>query len=140
MMGLVKNPELWRCGVNWIGVTDPAHMYLNWTDFAQGDSDKYRLPILIGHPERDADQFAQTSPLRRVAEIKAPVMLAYGGADRRVPLANGTRMHQALKDAGKTVEYVVYPEEGHGFRAEANVRDFWTRVEAFLATHMAPRA
>lgn len=140
MMGLVKNPELWRCGVNWVGVTDPAHMYLNWTDFAQGDSDKYRLPILIGHPERDAEQFAQTSPLRRVAEIKAPVMLAYGGADRRVPLANGTRMHQALKDAGKTVEYVVYPEEGHGFRAEANVRDFWTRVEAFLATHMASRA
>jgi dipeptidyl aminopeptidase/acylaminoacyl peptidase len=140
MMGLVKNPELWRCGVNWVGVTDPAHMYLNWTDFAEGDSDKYRLPIMLGHPERDAEQFARTSPLKRVAEIQAPVLLAYGGADQRVPLANGTRMHQALKEAGKTVEYVMYPEEGHGFRATANVRDFWGRVEKFLALHMAPRA
>lgn len=139
MMGLVKNPELWRCGVNWVGVTDPAHMYLNWTDFAEGDSDKYLLPILVGHPERDAEQFAQTSPLRRVAEIQAPVLLAYGGADRRVPLANGTRMHQALQAAGKTVEYVMYPDEGHGFRADPNVRDFWARVEAFLGKHMTPR-
>jgi dipeptidyl aminopeptidase/acylaminoacyl peptidase len=49
-------------------------------------------------------------------------------------------MHEALKAAGKTVEYVMYPEEGHGFRATATQRDFWGRVERFLALHMAPRA
>lgn len=140
MMGLVKNPELWRCGVNWVGVTDPEFMYVNWTDFAGSDSAEYMLPRMLGDPKVDAEQFRQTSPVRRAAEIQAPVLLAYGAADRRVPLINGERMRDALVAAGKAHEWVVYPDEGHGFRHPAHVRDFWQRIERFLGEHMAPRS
>jgi len=140
MMGLVKDPDLWRCGVNWVGVTDPEHMYFSWTDFAGSEVFRHRLPYMLGHPERDKEQFAQTSPLKRVAEIKAPALLAYGADDVRVPLANGRRMHEAMLAAGKQVEYVVYDGEGHGWSMKATNLDFWSRVERFLAQHMAPRA
>ncbi|WP_374661658.1 prolyl oligopeptidase family serine peptidase [Inhella sp.] len=139
MMGLVKNPELWRCGVNWVGVTDPDFMYVNWTDFAGSDSAEYMLPRMLGDPKQDREQFAQTSPVRRAAEIQAPVLLAYGAADRRVPLINGERMRDALVAAGKAHEWVVYPDEGHGFRHPTHLRDFWLRIERFLGEHMAPR-
>lgn len=137
MMGLAKDPDLYRCGINWVGVTDPALMYIEWTDFAAGNSREVSLPLLLGDPKTDAAQFAQTSPLRRAKEITQPVLMAYGGNDTRVPIVNGEKMRDALRGHNSNVEWVVYGDEGHGWVQEATTIDFWTRVEAFLAKHMA---
>ncbi|MBH9552008.1 alpha/beta hydrolase family protein [Inhella gelatinilytica] len=140
MMGLAKNPELWRCGINWVGVTDIEHKFFSWVDYAGSDFAEHLMPHMVGDPVKDLEQLRRTSPVRRVAEIQAPVLLAYGGTDRRVPLVNGLAMRDALAAAGKPHEWVLYPDEGHGFNAPAAKRDFWTRIEKFLAEHMAPRA
>jgi dipeptidyl aminopeptidase/acylaminoacyl peptidase len=141
MMGLAKEPELFRCGINWVGVTDPSFMFtVTWTDFNRVDSGRFTLPVLIGDPDKDAEQFKRTSPLRRAAEIKQPVMMAYGGLDQRVPIVNGDRMRDALKGHNKNVEWYVYADEGHGWLKEENNIDFWTHVEAFLAKNLAPTA
>lgn len=137
MMGLVKDPELYRCAVNWVGVTDPEFMYVNWTDFAGSDSTRYSLPHLLGDPEKDAEQFRRTSPLRRAAEIKRPALLAYGGNDRRVPIINGERMRDALRAQGTEVEWVVYGDEGHNWIRPETRLDFFGRVEKFLARHLS---
>lgn len=138
MMGLAKEPQLFRCGVNWVGVTDPSFMFsVTWTDFNRVDAGRYSLPLLIGDPVKDAEQFKRTSPVERAAEIKQPVLMAYGGSDTRVPIVNGERMLAALKPSNSHVEWVVYKDEGHGWRKlETNI-DFWTRVEKFLATSLA---
>ncbi len=137
MMGLVKEPELFRCGINWVGVTDPSFMFtVTWTDFNQAESGRFDLPLLIGDPEKDKEQFQRTSPVLRAAEIKQPVLMAYGGADRRVPIVNGERMREALKPHNKQVEWVVYPDEGHGWQKLENTLDFWGRVERFLAQNL----
>ncbi len=139
MMGLVKEPDLFRCGINWIGVTDPEFMLsITWTDFNRIDAGRWTLPLLIGDPQKDAQQFANTSPLRRAKEIKQPVLMAYGGLDQRVPIVNGTRMRDALAGHNPNVEWVVYGDEGHGWLKEESNRDFWGRVEAFLAKNLAP--
>jgi dipeptidyl aminopeptidase/acylaminoacyl peptidase len=137
-MGLAKEPQLFRCGVNWVGVTDPSFMFsVTWTDFNRVDAGRYSLPLLIGDPVKDAEQFKRTSPVERAAEIKQPVLMAYGGSDTRVPIVNGERMLAALKPSNSHVEWVVYKDEGHGWRKlETNI-DFWTRVEKFLATNLA---
>jgi dipeptidyl aminopeptidase/acylaminoacyl peptidase len=137
MMGLVKEPRLYKCAVNWVGVTDPSFMFsVTWTDFNRVDSGRYDLPLLIGDPDKDREQFRRTSPVERAAEITQPVLMAYGGLDQRVPLVNGERMRSALAPHNKNVQWIVYPDEGHGWlRLEANV-DFWTRVEAFLAASL----
>ena len=136
MMGLVKEPNLFRCGINWVGVTDPELMYVEWTDFAAGNSRDLTLPLTLGHPKTDAEQFARTSPVKRAAEIKVPVLMAYGGSDRRVPIINGERMRDALLKNGTPVEWVVYGDEGHNFLRQETQIDFWGRVERFLERHM----
>ncbi len=138
MMGLAKEPEMFRCGINWVGVTDPNLMFdVTWTDFNRfGGSDAGRK-MLIGDPVKDAEQFKRTSPIARAAEIKQPVLMAYGGLDVRVPRINGDKMRDALKAAhNEHVEYVIYAEEGHGWALLKNNLDFWNRVEKFLAANL----
>jgi dipeptidyl aminopeptidase/acylaminoacyl peptidase len=137
MMGLAKEPDLYRAGINWVGVTDIDLMYsISWSDFTR-EWQRYGMPALIGDRSADRAQLDRTSPLKRAVEITKPVLMAYGGKDRRVPLPHGTEMRDALKKAGRVeVEWIEYPDEGHGFLLEANEVDFWTRVERFLARHL----
>ena len=71
-------------------------------------------------------------------KIKAPVLMAYGGQDYRVPIVHGEKMRDALKAQGTPVEWVTYQEEGHGFLLEKNRFDFYERVTKFLAHHLGP--
>ena len=136
MMGLVKEPELYRAGINWVGVTDVELMYsIDWSD-ADDRWLRRGMPFLIGDRQKDRAQLDATSPLKRAAAITKPVLMAYGTKDVRVPLPHGERMRDALKAAGKVeVEWVAYEDEGHGFLLERNLVDFWTRVDKFLARH-----
>lgn len=137
MMGLVKEPKLYKCGINWVGVTDPNFMFtVTWADFNRFGGPDTTLRVLIGDPVKDAEQFRQTSAVHRAAEIKQPVLMAYGGLDVRVPLINGEKMRDALKPHNPNVEWVVYPDEAHsGWRTETTI-DFFTRVEKFLAKNL----
>ena len=136
MMGLLKHPELYRCGINWLGVTDIGLMYsIDWSDY----TDVWKregMPTLIGDRIKDAAQLEATSPLHQAAHIRQPILMAYGGKDRWVPLAHGNRFRDAVSKTNLNVEWVVYGEEGHGFLLLASRVDFWTRVEKFLARHL----
>jgi dipeptidyl aminopeptidase/acylaminoacyl peptidase len=139
LMGLVNDPDLYRCGVNWAGVTDIKLMYTgDWS--AESDlSDQwatYGMPLLVGDLERDAAQLDATSPLRQAARIKQPLLLAYGGDDHRVPLYHGEKFLAAVKAVNPNVEWIVYPKEGHGWHLPQNRIDFWNRVEKFLGQHI----
>jgi dipeptidyl aminopeptidase/acylaminoacyl peptidase len=141
LMGLVNDPALYRCGVAAMAVTD-LELLLNgswWVDDdTSGEARKYRLPEMIGDPVKDAEMIAATSPVKQAARIKAPVLLAFGEDDRRVPLAHGKRMRDALREAGNEPVWVTYPGEGHGFGIVKNRVDFAERMAAFLATHLQP--
>ena len=81
---------------------------------------------------------AAHSPVKQAARIKAPVLLAFGEADLRVPLAHGKRMREALIQAGNEPVCVSYRGEGHGFAIAGNRIDFADRMAAFLARHLQP--
>jgi len=140
MMGLLKEPDLYRAGINIVGVTDIELMYtIGWSDFLDADNPwvRYGMPKLIGDPKTDGAQLTATSPLKQAARIKRPVLMAYGEEDLRVPLPHGTKMRDALRAAGnQDVEWVQYPSEGHNFNLTKNNVDMWTRVEAFLGKHL----
>lgn len=137
MMGLLKEPALFKCGINYVGVTDPAMLFtVTWSDSSDSDWTKYRMADMIGDPDKDQALLAKVSPLKRAAEIKRPVFMAYGGEDYRVPLVHGERMKAALEAGGTPVEWVVYREEGHGWLKEDNLYDFARRVEGFLGKHI----
>ena len=138
MMGLVKEPELYRAGMNWVGVTDIGLMYeIGWSDFMGEKWMRYGMPKMIGDPVKDAAQLSATSPLQQAARIKQPVLMAYGELDFRVPLPHGVKMRDALLKAGNNnVEWVEYEGEGHGWMLLKNRIDFYTRIENFLAKNL----
>jgi dipeptidyl aminopeptidase/acylaminoacyl peptidase len=135
LMGLVNDPDLYKCGIDWVGVTDIKLLYTGhwlYSDDLPERWKKYGMPDLIGDLEKDAAQLKATSPLEQAARIRQPLLLAYGGADLRVPLVHGTKFRDAVKATNKDVEWVEYSEEGHGWVLAKNRIDFWSRVEKFL--------
>jgi dipeptidyl aminopeptidase/acylaminoacyl peptidase len=136
LMGLIKNPDVFRCAVDWFGVADINLIYsVSWSDASDADL-RYGGPALVGDPVRDAEQLNATSPLRNADRITQPVLLAYGSQDRRVPLVHGQKLHRAIATPRDRVEWVVYTGEGHGLKLEQDRVDFWTRVEKFLDRYL----
>ncbi|KQW89171.1 dipeptidyl aminopeptidase [Massilia sp. Root418] len=145
LMGLVNDGDLFQCGINWAGVTDIPLMYTargkwNIRPDLSDDWKQYGMPLLVGDPDKDADQLKATSPLQQAARIKRPLLMAYGGADHRVTLEHGTRMRDALQAAGHPAEWVLYPDEGHGWALPQTQVDFWNRVAQFLDRHIGAQA
>nr|WP_316641438.1 prolyl oligopeptidase family serine peptidase [uncultured Roseateles sp.] len=140
LMGLIKHHDLYQCGFEWVGVSDIELMYtINWSDFSD-EWKRFGMPVLVGDREQDAEQLRATSPLKQAQRLRRPLLMAHSGADRRVPLKHGSDFHDAVKKNNPQVEWIVYPDEGHGWRKlETNV-DFWTRVERFLDKHIGPGA
>jgi dipeptidyl aminopeptidase/acylaminoacyl peptidase len=141
LMGLARDPDLYRCGIEWGGVTDIELMYTG-TWFSKPDASdaylRYGMPALIGDPVKDAAQLQATSPIHQAARIRQPLLLAYGQVDGLVPLHHGIQFRDAVKRTNKQVEWVVYDGEGHGWSLEKNRIDFWKRVERFLDRQIGP--
>jgi dipeptidyl aminopeptidase/acylaminoacyl peptidase len=132
LMGLIKDPDLYQCGINWVGVTDINLLYdVSWSDLNE-NWEKYGMPVLVADQEKDAAQIKATSPLLLAERIKQPLLLAYGGSDRRVPIVHGNKFYSAIKNSNPKVEWIEYTEEGHGWDLLKNKVDFWGRVEKFL--------
>ncbi|MBQ5947856.1 S9 family peptidase [Massilia sp. ST3] len=143
LMGLVNDPDLYKCGIDIVGVTDIGLLFDNGWSFESDLPEEwkvYGMPVMIGDQVKDAAQFKATSPIQQAARIAQPLLLAYGGVDRRVPINHGTQFRDAVMRTNKQVEWIEYPEEGHGWSKPENQVDFWTRVERFLDKHIGKGA
>lgn len=139
LMGLIRHPELYQCGVAWVAVTDPL-LYLEgaWgvIDDIDNSSRRYTMPQMVGDIDKDEKMLAANSPLLRAHEIKAPLLLAFGESDRRVPLEHGERMRAALAKAGRPPQWITYPNEAHSWRQVGTRVDFARKMEKFLGQHL----
>ena len=137
LMAMVKRPDWFKWGINYVGVTDmtlhqdtqPAQLYGDFTELAK---------VINGDQRADREMFETTSPTKQVARISAPVFHAYGQNDRNVDIANGTAIKSAFEKAGKAHEWMLVNDEAHGYRQEKNVIEFYTRFERFILTHTPP--
>jgi prolyl oligopeptidase PreP (S9A serine peptidase family) len=134
LMGLVKEPDLYACGVDYVGVSN-LFTFLKtippyWSTF------KEKMNVMLGDEVKDKDQFIQTSPVYHVDKIKAPLFIAQGAKDPRVNKDESDQVVKKLKERGIEVPYLVKDEEGHGFRNEENRFEFYTQMENFLEKHL----
>lgn len=137
LMGLVRHPSLYRCGVAWVAVTDPRLLY-SWRRDSDASTEwrEFGLPQLVGDAVQDAAMLDAATPVLHAERLRAPLLLAFGGEDRRVPLVHGTRLREALRAVGREPAYVVYNDEGHGWLKLENQIDFAGRMERFLAEQL----
>ncbi len=133
MMGLAKTPELFKCGINYVGVTDlNLFATATWSDFAYSEFLKYGMKDMVGDLSGDTARLKTTSPVEMADRITAPVMMAYGSSDVRVVPEHGTRMKAALERLGKKPQWMMADGEGHGFRDMKNQVMFYGAMEKFL--------
>jgi dienelactone hydrolase len=140
LMGLVRYPELYRCGVAWAAVSDINLMYdVSWSDFGS-DYKAHGMPMLVGDQVKDAAQLEATSPLKQAAKITRPLLLAHGGVDVRVPIVHAVKLRDALEANHAPVTWIEYKDEAHGWYKPSNRADFYTKMEAFLAANIGAGA
>ena len=88
--------------------------------------------VVIGDQKANREMFERMSPARYVSKIQGPVFHAYGGEDRNVDIENGRVIRAAFERAGKAHEWMFVADEGHGYRLDKNVFEFYKRFDAFI--------
>jgi len=136
MAGLTFTPELYKCGINYVGVTDIPLLFKTAPDsWAAGEE---QMKVMVGDPGTEKEFLEHWSPVNHADKIQAAVFMAYGQQDPRVSIKHAKVMEKAMKKAGVDYELMVKRDEGHGYRKEENRYDFYGRMDTFLAEHLKP--
>ena len=138
LVGAAFTPELFCCAVDIVGPSNlktlietiPAYWAPMISQFHRS----------VGDPAKDADFLWSRSPLSRADNISIPLLIAQGANDPRVKQAESEQIVAALMKAGIEHEYLLFPDEGHGFAKPENRLRFYAAAERFLARHLGGRA
>lgn len=136
LAGLIFTPELYACGINYVGATDLELGFKAKGQDAFMTADSYdSRAIWVGETQEYRDA---TSPVNFVDRIQVPSFHAYGQKDPRVVIDHWERLEPELKKHGKIYESMVEKEQGHGFRDEQSSLGFYDRIEPFLEKYLTP--
>lgn len=135
LMGVAKEPDLYRCAVGYVGVYDLPTMHTDG-DIQETEGGKTYLREWVG----ERAELGAVSPTRMANRIKVPVFLAAGGEDERTPIQHSEMMEKALRQAGVPVETLYYRTEGHGFYREASNVEYNAKLLDFLARSLGGKS
>jgi dipeptidyl aminopeptidase/acylaminoacyl peptidase len=138
LVGATFTPETFRCAVDVVGPSNLKTLIETippyWTPLIA------QFHHRVGDPATDAEFLWSRSPLSRVSDIRIPLLIAQGANDPRVKQAESEQIVAALEQAGVEHEYLLFPDEGHGFAKPENRLRFYAAAERFLARHLGGRA
>jgi len=138
LVGLTFTPEVFACGVDIVGPSNITTLLKTippyWAPM------KALFVKRVGDLEKEDSFLKERSPLFKVDAIKRPLLIGQGANDPRVKVAESDQIVEAMRKANKPVEYVLYPDEGHGFVRPENRLHFFAVTEQFLAKHLGGRA
>jgi len=136
-MGLVREPEMFRCGASYGGVSDLHRMIDDDAWFFDGE---VYTSQAIGEEVRDRKKLSRTSPVNLAARITRPVLVAHSRDAQRVPVAHSEAMIEALEKAGAPHETLILEHGMHHLNVERERIKFFQTLEDFLAGCTAPVA
>ncbi len=125
LAGAAFTPDLYACAASFAGVSDLPQMLLSEHRRHGEDSGPMSFwTSRIGSPFDDTDELRATSPARHADRVKCPILLMHGEGDTTVPIEQSEVMESALKDAGKSVQFIRFPGEDHYFTfADTRITD-----------------
>ena len=137
LVGVTFSPDVFACAVDIVGPS--SLITLLQTIPPYWESSRANLYHCIGNLETEPEFLKSRSPLFFVDRIQKPLLIGQGANDPRVKVAESEQIVNAMKQAGKPVEYVLYTDEGHGFARPENRLHFYAIAEAFLAKYLGGR-
>ena len=137
LVGAAFTPDVFRCAVDIVGPSNLQTLLETippyWAPV------KAQLYKRVGNPETDQEFLWSRSPLSRARDIRIPLLIAQGANDPRVKQAESEQIVAALAEAGIDYEYMLFPDEGHGFAKPENRLKFYAAAERFLAKYLGGR-
>jgi dipeptidyl aminopeptidase/acylaminoacyl peptidase len=137
LVGAAFTPDVFCCAVDIVGPSNLQTLLESippyWAPM------KMQLFKRVGNPETDQEFLWSRSPLSRARDIRIPLLIAQGANDPRVKQAESEQIVAALKEAGIEHEYMLFPDEGHGFAKPQNRLKFYAAAERFLARYLGGR-
>lgn len=132
---LTFHPDLFAAGISICGMSDLNTWYRTTEPWiAAAAYPKY------GHPVSDQDLLAELSPLQRVQDLVAPLLLVHGANDTNVPPTESQQMYDALRTLGRTVEYLVFDDDGHEIDRRENRAVLLKAMSEWLLAAFSPAA
>lgn len=140
LIGLTMTPEVFACGVSLAGPTDLASLIESFPPYWTVDLTMWH--DYVGDPgnPNDREEMTRKSPLTHAQKLQRPVLIVQGTKDVRVRPDQAERMVEALRRAGKPVEYLAIEDMGHGMGWWAHQLAVLRRTEDFLHRCIGGRA
>ena len=132
MAGLTEYPDMFAAGANLFGV-------VNFKTFFE-HSEPWMAEISTveyGNPQTEADMLASLSPINKIDRVKAATLVLHGANDTNVPVLEAEQVVEKLKSRGVPVEYILFPDEGHGWRKTTNRVKSAVSIVDFFERHLA---
>ena len=115
MAGLTEYPKLFAAGADLFGVVNFETFFKHTEPWMAAIS-----KIEYGDPDTQADLLRRLSPIHKVDRVTAPTIVLHGANDTNVPVVEAEQVVESLKKRNVPVEYVLFPDEGHGWRKTPN--------------------
>ena len=137
LAGAAFTPEVFACAVDIVG---PSNLKTLIESIPP-----YWAPMIaqfhtrVGNPDTEPEFMWERSPLSKAGDIRIPLLIAQGANDPRVKQAESEQIVAALEEKGIDHEYLLFPDEGHGFAKPENRLKFYAHAERFLAKHLGGR-
>ena len=137
LIGATFTPDVFCCAVDIVGPSNIITLIQTIPP--------YWAPLVsifhqrVGDPSTEEEFLKSRSPLFKVDQIKIPMLIGQGANDPRVKQAESEQIVEAMKSKGIPYEYMLFPDEGHGFAKPENRLKFYAAAERFLAKYMGGR-
>lgn len=131
MVAVTDYPDTFAAGANLFGMVNFETFFAQSTPWMGAISTGE-----YGDPKTQLQLLRDLSPIHKLDRVKTPLLVMHGANDTNVPVVEAEQVVAALKKRGVPVEYVLFPDEGHGWRKQANRVRSTVEMAAFFSKHL----
>ena len=133
LMGLIKTPDLYTCGVDYCGVSNIFTFFKSFPEYWKPLTKMLKEIWYDVDDPKEAKIAEEVSPVFQIDRIRKPLFVAQGGNDPRVNIHESDQIVKSLRAKGFEVPYMVKYNEGHGYQHEENNLDLFKCILGFFA-------
>jgi dipeptidyl aminopeptidase/acylaminoacyl peptidase len=137
LVGATFTPDVFCCAVDIVGPSNLVTLLRSIPPYWSTMLAMFHKRV--GNPDTEEEFLKSRSPLFKVDRIKIPILIGQGANDPRVKQAESEQIVEAMKKKGLPYEYMLFPDEGHGFARPENRLKFYAVAEKFLAKYLTGR-